>query len=150
MTLDDFCNLVAVFPAPGQPGFHMARDRHNTKLIMDTKTPSRKAWVWVLVEAVGASLLRFGPLVDFSADVGPYSFECVEEIRGMSEAQKLDELDFSPESMTLTGWFPSFPSSSEDVPHAEEVPCASSSPMSAGLPLFRFLSCDFNSFWLEF
>ena len=35
MTMDDFRNLVTVFPASGQPGFHMARARGNVRLVDD-------------------------------------------------------------------------------------------------------------------
>ena len=53
MTVSDFRNLVAVFPALGQPSFFMARDRWNTKLITDSEKHNRRAWVWVSVEACG-------------------------------------------------------------------------------------------------
>lgn len=42
MTVNDFRNLVAVFPAPGQPGLNMAQARHNMKLVTDADNPNRK------------------------------------------------------------------------------------------------------------
>jgi len=47
MTVGDFRNLVAVFPASGQPSFFMTRDRRNTKMITDSEKHNRRAWVWV-------------------------------------------------------------------------------------------------------
>ena len=43
MTVSDFRNLVAVFPAPGQPSFYMAHDRRNTKLITDSEKHNQRA-----------------------------------------------------------------------------------------------------------
>ena len=51
MTVDDFHNLVAVFPVPGQSGFHMARARGNTRLIDDNDPRSRRSLVWVSKDA---------------------------------------------------------------------------------------------------
>ena len=70
--------------------------------------------------------------------------EFVNEIRGMSEAQKAGERFRSPELMASTGWFPPFPLGRDDTQQAEGAPSAVSSPSSSGLPgtlafaLFKF------------
>ena len=72
-------------------------------------------WVWVSVEAFRVAMLQFGPLADFSADAGAYSFEFVKEIRSMLEARKAGERFRLFELVASTGWFPSFPPNREDV-----------------------------------
>ena len=65
----------------------------------------------------------------------------------MLEARKVGKRVCSLELMASTGWFPSFPSSPEDVPHAEEVHRAASSPIRAGLPVtFAFCLVTVISF----
>lgn len=52
----------------------------------------------------------------------------------------------STDLMASSGWFMSFPHVLESVPLAEEVPCATSSPMSPGFPgIFAIVLCDFVS-----
>ena len=89
MTVDDFRNLVAVFPATGQPGFHMARAWGNVRLFEDSDPPSLRAWVWVSTDAFGEVPLRFGRLRDFPADKGAVELPFVREVSGMSEARKV-------------------------------------------------------------
>ena len=85
MIVSDFRNLIAVFPAPVQCGFFMARDRRNTKLITESEKHNRRAWVWVSAEAFGDAPLQFGPLTDFFADARADDLDFVKEIRGMLE-----------------------------------------------------------------
>ena len=118
MTVSDFRNLIAVFPAPGQPSFFVARDRRNTKLIVDSEKYNRRPWVWVSAEAFGDAPLRFGPLSEFPANEGADDLDFVKEIRGMSEARKAVERFRSPELMASTGWFPPFPQRTEGAPSA--------------------------------
>ena len=73
MTVDDFRNLVAVFPALGQLGFHMARARGNVRLVDDSDPPSRRSCVWVSTDAFGEAPLRFRHLANFLADEGHQS-----------------------------------------------------------------------------
>ena len=118
MTVSDFRNLIAVFPAPGQPSFFVARDRRNTKLIIDSEKYNRRPWVWVSAEAFGDAPLRFGPLSEFPANEGADDLDFVKEIRGMSEARKAVERFRSPGLMASTGWFPPFPQRTEGAPSA--------------------------------
>ena len=133
-TVSDFRNLIAVFPAPGQPSFFVARDRRNTKLITESEKHNRRAWVWVSTEAFGDAPLRFGPLTEFFADAAADDLDFVKEIRGMSEARKAVERFCSPELMASTGWFPPFPPSRGDSQRTESAPSATSSLSSGGLP----------------
>ena len=136
MTVNDFRNFIAIFPAPGQPSFFMARDRMNTKLIMDLEKYNRRPWVWVSAEAFGDAPLRFGPLTEFPADAGADDLDFVKQIRGMSEARKAVERFRSPELMASTGWFPPFPPSQR----TEGAPSAASSLSSGdlqGMSTFR-------------
>ena len=134
MTVSDFCNLVAVFPAPGQPSCFMARDRRNTKLITDSEKHNRRTWVWVSAEAFGDAPLRFGPLTEFFSDAGADDLDFVNEIRGMTEAWKTGERFCSPELMASTGWFPPFPPGRDDSQRAESAPSVVSSPSNSSLP----------------
>ena len=130
MTVDDFRNLVAVFPVPGQPGFHMARARGNVRLVEDCDPPSRRAWVWVTSDAFGEAPLRFGHLADFPADEGAAEFPFVREISGMSEARKAGERFRSPELMALTGWFPPFAPGTEEACRASRPPSPVAQPVA--------------------
>ena len=133
MTVGDFRNLVAVFPVPGQHGFHMAHNRRNTKLITDSEKHNMRAWVWVSAEAFVDAPLLFGPLADFFADAGADELEFVKEIHGMSEARKARKRFHSTELMASTGWFPPFPPNPEGLQQAEGVPSTASSPSSTDL-----------------
>ena len=147
MTVSDSRNLIAVFPAPGQPGLFMARDRRNTKLITDSEKLNRIPWVWVSAEALGDAPLRFGPLAEFAANAGADDLDFVREIRGMSEARKSIERFRSPKLMASTGWFPPFPPSCGDSQRTEGAPSAASSPSSGGLSgisTLLFLLFDFS------
>ena len=129
MTVDDFGNLVAVFPAPGQPGFHMARALGNVRLVDDSDPPRRQSWVWVSMEAFGEAPLRFGRLVDFSADEGAAELPFVREISGMSEARKAGERFRSPKLMALTGWFPPFAPGTEEARRVSRPPSPEAQPV---------------------
>ena len=111
----------------------MARDRRNTKLITDSEKYNRRPWVWVSAEAFGDAPLRFGPLTEFSADVGTDDLDFVKEIRGMSEARKVVERFRLLELMASTGWFPPFPPGRGDSQRTESAPSAASSLSSGGL-----------------
>ena len=139
MTVSDFRNLIAVFPAPGQPSFFVARDRRNTKLIVDSEKYNRRPWVWVSAEAFGDAPLRFGPLAEFSANAGADDLDFVKEIRGMSEARKAVERFRSPELMASTGWFPPFPLSQRTESATSAASSLSSGDLQ-GMSTFR-ISC---------
>ena len=84
MTVIDFCNFVMIFKVPCSSKFHMARDPQNSKPITYIDTTSMKALVWVSSKAFMEAPLEYGPLAEFSADVGVDSLEFVEAIQGMS------------------------------------------------------------------
>ena len=86
MTVDDFRNLIAVFPVSGQSRFHMVRARCNTRLIDDNDPPNRRSGVWVSTDAFGEAPIHFGRMADF-----PTKLSFVKEISGMSEACKAGE-----------------------------------------------------------
>ena len=140
MTVDDFRNLVIVFPTPGQSGFHMGRARGTTRLIDDNDPPSRRSWMWVSTDAFGEAPLRFGRMADFLADEGVTELAFVKEILGMFEACKASKRFRSPEIMALTGWFPSFTAGSEEALRADRLPSPEATPagpISRGTLLFQ-------------
>ena len=120
--MDDFCDLVAVFPMSGKSGFHMARTCGNMRLIDENDPPSRRSWVWVSTDAFGEAPVCFGSMTDFPADEGATELLFVKEISRMSEARKAGERFRSLELMALTGWFPPFAPGSEEALRAGRPP----------------------------